>query len=130
MNAHAVQNSVPSTEGNLIDLYVEFPVGATGAVGTAVRSRYITAITRLGAGNYRLALDGSVDAILEDTLRIFDVTPGATDGQVIIPSVRTVGATSSPVYEFFCYQQNGTAADPRNGASIFGRLRVRVGPRV
>jgi len=129
MNIHAVQTGVPQAEGNLVDLYFEYPIGATGAVGTAVRNRYIT-MTRLGAGNYRLALDGAPNALMAHDIKIIDATPAATDGQYAIVSVRTLGATSSPVVEFFTYQQNGTAADPRSGAVISGWLRVQNGPRV
>lgn len=129
-NPKALGKGTQQTEGGGYDVYFEFPVGATGAVGTAVRSREISAITRLGAGNYRIALRESWNALLDHSINVIDATPGATDGSRANISVRTLGATSSPVIEFFTYQSNGTVADPRNGAVVSGRLRLQNGQRV
>lgn len=125
-----VQTGSRHTEGNLIDLYFEFPVGAAGAVGTSVRNREISAITRLGAGNYRLALVAGWNALMAHSINVIDATPAATDGQKAIISVRTLG-TSTPVIEFFTYTgSTGVPADPRNGAVISGWLRLQNGQRV
>lgn len=125
-----VQRGIPSTEGNLVDIYFEFPTGAAGAVGTLVRNREISGITRLGAGNYRLSLAAGWNALLAHAINVIDATPGAADGTHAIISVRTLGG-STPVIEFFTYRvDTGAAADPRNGAVVSGWLRLQNGQRV
>lgn len=125
-----VQRGVGSTEGGLVDIYFEFPVGAAGAVGTVVRNREMGTPSRLGAGNYRIPLSGGWNALLAHSINVIDATPAATDGQKAIISVRTLGG-ATPVIEFFTYSgSTGVPADPRNGAVISGWLRLQNGQRV
>jgi hypothetical protein len=128
-NPKAITKGVQQVEGGLYDLYFEFPVGATGAVGTLVRNREISAITRLGAGNYRVSLREAWNAIMDWGINVLDATPAGTDGQNVVASVRTPGG-ATPVFEFFTRQVSGAAADPRNGAVIVGRIRLQNGQRV
>lgn len=128
-NPKAITKGTQQTEGGLYDLYFEFPVGAAGAVGTIVRNREISAITRLGAGNYRIAFREGWNAIIDWGINVMDPTPAGTDGQNVVASVRTPGG-ASPVFEFFTRQVSGAAADPRNGATIVGRIRLQNGQRV
>lgn len=125
-----VQKGIGHTEGNLINLYLEFPVGAAGAVGTLVRNREITGVTRLGAGNYRVSLAAGWNALLDHSINVIDATPGGTNGAEANISVRTLGG-STPVIEFFTYRRDtGAAADPRDGAVISARFTLQNGQRV
>ena len=125
-----VQVGSKHTEGNLVDLYLEFPVGAAGAVGTLVRNREITGVTRLGAGNYRISLTAGWNALMAHSIKVIDATPAGTDGSVAVISVRTLG-TATPVIEFFTYKADTwAAADPRNGAVVSVWLRMQNGQRV
>lgn len=125
-----VQSGAKHTEGGIVDLYLEFPVGAAGAVGTVVRNREMGTPTRLGAGNYRIPLRQGWNALLDHSINVIDATPAATDGQKAIISVRTLTGTT-PVIEFFTYSgSTGVPADPRNGAVISVRLRLQNGRRV
>lgn len=127
-----VGGPVLQAESGLNDLYLKVAIGATGAptIDTNIK-REISAITRLGAGNYQIALRESWTALMDAAILVLDPSAAATDGLVAHLTVVTLGATSSPVIEFQVRRiDTGAAADPRNGASLIIRLRLMNGMRV
>lgn len=129
-NPKAIGKGCYQVEGGLYDIYGEFPVGATGAVGTVVRNRELGTIARLGVGNYRIPLREGWNALMDHSINVIDATPGAADGTHAIISVRTLG-TGAPLIEFFTYRvDTGAAADPRSGAVVSFRFRLQNGQRV
>lgn len=128
----AVGNPVLQMESGLNDLYVKAAIGASGAptIDTNIK-REVSAITRLGAGNYRLALRESWTALMDASINVLDPSAAASDGTMAHLTVVTLGATSSPVIEFQITRgDTGAAADPRDGASLIIRLRLMNGMRV
>jgi hypothetical protein len=109
-----------SPEAGLKDLYLEVPIGATGAPGTAVRRQgfaLATPITRNSAGNYDLFLDQRWQACVYAEVLMADGTVAATDGFDLRSVTRANVNAATPKVTIQLVQASGAAADPFAGSS-------------
>lgn len=120
-----------NTESNVAKLWLEFPVGASGAVGTVVRSRGFAAtpVVRNSAGNYTASLAEAWNAVVAARVDVIDSAASTGNARSAMITVRTPGG-SSPLVTFQCLDETGAAADPRNGATVVLSLELQNGTRV
>ena len=128
-----IGNPVLQAESGLNDLYLKVAIGASGAptIDTNIK-REVSAITRLSAGKYRIALRESWTDLMAFSVHTVDDDSAATDGTVLrAVTLVTLGATSAPVIEFLMTAgADGAAADPKNGAVLRICMRLQNGMRV
>ncbi len=117
-----------ASEPGVARLYIEVPIGATGAPGTPVRCRgfVTTGPTRASAGLYTWLLREGVQAIVGWNLQTVQATPtGAGVALAVKMKTRTVsGATPGIVFQVV--DAAGAAVDPANGDSIVGYVDVKL----
>jgi len=115
--------NVKSAQPSVVAIHFEFPIGAAGAVGTAVRKRGITSMVRNGAGDYTVTLDDSCQAILNSCINV-EAPYAAAEGTVVVPRSRTLGA--APTLRFISFAPSGGGiTDPANGAKVTGTIWVQ-----
>jgi len=116
---------VNDVENGSVELHVEFPVGATGAVGTVTGGREMGTPVRNGVGDYSFPLN-------QTWLRLLDascVVVGAhstTTGKYWEVIADSSTATSSPLVRFqFTRGDTGAAAEIANGDVLKVTLRLK-----
>jgi len=113
------QNTNRTPEAGLKELWLEVPIGATGAPGTAVRRQgfaVTTPITRNSAGNYDLFLDQRWQACVFCEVLLADGTVAATDGYQLRSITRTNVNAAAQKVTIQMVQASGAAADPFAGS--------------
>lgn len=115
-----------SPEPGARELYYEAPIGATGAIGTVVRNRGFTSVTRTGVGVYQFVIDPAIagaGAVMDVSAQVVDSAPAIGNGiwGIVTDKTSTVGTV---VVTFF--NNSVVAADPRNGASIVCHITVKA----
>lgn len=128
--ANPVVYKQDSAEAGATTLFIQFAVGATGAVGALVPNRSkefrkTTPVVRTGAGVYDIFLREPWLALLDQSVWcIGPVAPTAgTTGKVTTNNVSTAGA---PKVTVTYYAPNGgAAADPSNGDTACVTLIVK-----
>lgn len=118
-----------SPEAGLKDVYLEFAVGAIGAVGAFARRQGFTngspaAAVRTGAGAYTLNLDQRWQALVDDSIRVAGTIVGATDGYVGNVLAASLNQ-AQPTVTIVLRRADGTAADPPNGSVLKVRLTLK-----
>jgi hypothetical protein len=115
-----------SAEPGVIDLPIQIAIGATGAVGAVTYGRGLGTPVRNGAGDYTIPLLEGVIDILGVHLYVERTgTVAAANGASVTPYLRTPGG-ASPLVKFLTIRgDTGVAADPANGDSIVGFIRVK-----
>ena len=117
-------------EANVVSLYANVSIGATGAptLNTNPGSKGIASIVRNSAGKYTITLTDSYAKLLWATAGILDATNSdpTTVGVLCKVASETV-STSTPtvVIQFFDAATPFTAADPRNGAVVLFKAELR-----
>lgn len=113
-----------SPEPGIRDVYYECPIGATGALGTAVRNRSITSVSRSGAGVYVFTVDpdfAGAATLVDYSAQVVDSAPAAGNGLWGV-----VTAKSANVYTVTFVNGSTVAADVRNGASIVIHFAIKA----
>lgn len=119
-------------EPGLETYFIEIPIGASGAVGTAVRQRGFrdtTPAVRNSAGNYDLFLKEGVNEILHVSPYVETSAAGAvTAGAATV--ARCIGRTpsgSSPKVSILCTSALATpvATDPASGDTLIVKVVVK-----
>lgn len=110
-------------EKEVVDLYLEVAIGATGAVGAYTRKRGIASIARQGAGDYIITL-ANPGTIIDWNLNIEDATVTAGDGLIATSKGRTSGAAPTLRVQFVA-PDDEDAAEVAEGAKIVGRITVK-----
>lgn len=111
-------------------LHVEFPTGATGAVGTIARQREFIAgtgaVVRQSAGVYRLFLKERWQQLLNCYGAIQPASFLKTAGTIVTLS-NDQSAAATPFVEVTCrtVDGNGAAADPGNGDTVMVTLELQ-----
>lgn len=115
-----------NAEPGTVDLPIQIAIGATGAVGAITYGRGLGTPVRNGSGDYTIPLlEGVVDIVGVHLYVERTGTVAATNGAVVTPYLRTPGG-SSPLVKFLTVRlDTGVAADPANGDSIVGFIRVK-----
>lgn len=115
---------VNATDNGAVDLTIEFPVGATGAVGTVTGGREFGTPVRNGVGDYSFPL-------LQTWIRLQGVTgivvgaTSTTTGKLFDVIADSVTSTSAPLFRLqFTQRGTGAAAEVANGDII--KLIVRA----
>ncbi len=112
------------------ELYFEFPIGSTGAVGTATRARGVASMTRNSTGDYTLTLDSGVQKIVQSHIYLVYSTVALTDSQIVRIKAETAAATSFVRFEVWTQgvgatSTSGALTDPASGAIIKGCIKVQ-----
>jgi len=110
-------------EPGIENYYIEFPVGATGAVGTIVRQRGLAlpiGVTRSSAGVYVFTLLDGVNAIIGwgfDILTASPTTGGAWP--------RVTARTQTSITVTVMNAAGAAATDPNNGDTFVAEITVK-----
>ncbi len=115
------------SEPGLLSLVVKVDIGGTGAPTLSTSyNRGIASITRNSAGNYTFAFREGVVDIVDVSLNVKPASFAAAEGNYVVPTVMTPGG-ASPLLTVQCAAgSDGTAADPDNGAVLFGTITVKL----
>lgn len=126
MANHTFRPPLGGLEVDVVELFGNFAVGSTGAVGTTV-GKGITSVTRNSTGQYTILLDGTYNAFLWGAAGIMSTADSdpATVGVLARLEAQTV-ATSTPtvVIQFYALD-DGAVADPASGAVVYFTLKLR-----
>ena len=108
------------------DLYLNFAVGAAGAVGTINRRQGFTVTTpvvRVSAGLYTMNLDQRWQALVDRNVTVTGVTTAA-DGTYADVTTLSLNV-AVPLIQITMKNVAGTAADPPNGSSLNIHLQLK-----
>lgn len=126
--AHSFHPIYGALEIDVCQLYGNFAVGATGAVGT-LTAKGVTSVTRNSAGNYTILLDDNYNAVLWADAIILDAT--TSDPTTVGVACKLVSADAQAagggmvVIQFYSTATPGTVEDPRSGAVVYFKVDVR-----
>ena len=117
------------SEPGMETYYFEFPIGAAGAVGTAVRSRGFSKtapFTRSSAGVYVFALEDGVFAICDWNFDLVTASP-TTGGAWPRVTARTTNAAGyyTSITVTVMNAAGAAATDPNNGDIFVGSVTVK-----
>lgn len=115
-----------SLEVNVVEIFCEVNVGATGAVSSS-SGKGCSTVTRTSAGLYRVPLSDSYNKLLWAGVTLLDDTDSAatTVGIGHRLEAEDVDGTSPYVDVQFYALDDGAAADPADGAKWFICMKLR-----
>jgi hypothetical protein len=117
-----------SGECGVKDLYLEFAVGATGAVGAYARRQGFTqtpsSAVRNSAGNYTLNLDQRWQALVDFNGKVVGAV-AVGDGSEMTVVSRNLNVAQPNVVVQFRRTDTGAAADPPNPSSVLIHLQLK-----
>lgn len=113
-------------EVDVVDLFCTIPIGASGAVGTVV-GKGVTSVTRNSAGKYTILLSDRYNSFLwGDVSTLDDTNSDATTVGIHtrLFSEAVNNATPTVIIQAVA-GDDGAAADPANGATLYVHFKLR-----
>jgi len=113
-------------EVDVVELFGSCVIGASGAV-SSYSGKGITSITRLSAGKYSVNMADRYNLFLYGSCNLLDDTnsdPATVGVHNRLFSEAVNNATPAVVFQFIA-MDDGAAADPAAGATLYFNLKVR-----
>lgn len=129
--SHSFHKLRGALEIDVCVLYGNFSVGAAGAPTLgATGCKGISSVVRNSTGNYTVTLDDVynqflwADAALVDATNSDPTTVGVVN-KVASTSIQASGG-GTVTFQFYSTATPGTVEDPRNGATVYFKIEVRL----
>jgi hypothetical protein len=106
---------VMTPDNGVVDLSIEFPVGATGAVGTLTGGREMGTPLRNGVGDYSFPLSQGWQKLRNVVATVVGAHSANTSGKYYEVIADSVTSTSAPLVRLQFVRGDGTAAEIANG---------------
>ncbi len=130
---HSYSRNTMVLERDVVHLYAEIVIGASGAITSANGGALKSAVKQVTAGQYTISLDSGFQKLLHANVNcINSVATGIGNVDILQdPASVTANLKSGGTITLQCYSNAGAATNPASGTVLKVKLEVRrttVGP--
>ncbi len=130
---HTYSRDTMVLERDVVHLYADVAIGASGAVTTA-KGGALTSVTKQATdGQYTIVLDSGFNKLLHASVQVVGATASGVASVDILQSAASVltNLKTAAAITIQCYDYAGAAVNPASGSVLKVKLEVRrttVGP--
>ena len=133
MAEHSYSKDTMVLERDVIHLYADVTIGASGAVTTAKGGALLSVTKQATAGQYNVVLDSGFNKLLHVSAQLVGASASGVASVDVLQSAASVltNLKTGAAITIQCYDYAGAAVNPASGSVIKLKLEVRrtsVGP--